>query len=311
MLWSIISVTVASLDIAGAKRIILGSPFTLFIPGYVLIFALFPIRKTNRGIYILERFALSFGFSMAVAALIGFGFNYTSIGIQLESVLNSIFVFVICVGAIAFYRWFKTTPDERFTISHDLSLSKSENKPDRILAVVLVISMILAAATFVYVIVTPERGEQFTEFYILASSGKAGGYFRDLSVGENASVIIGIKNHEYQTISYTVEIWLINQTNIYNEITKESETIYHHTWFMDKINIILDHISTDTERSWEPQWEYNYTFNISKKGEGLKLTFLLFTTPTEDYSYDKDYKGIIEQKISSAYGETHLWINVI
>ena len=61
---------------------------------------------------------------------------------------------------------------------------------------------------------------------------------------------------------------------------------------------------------WIPQWEYNYSFNIEKVGEDFKLTFLLFTTPTEDYSYDKDYKNIMKQKINSAYKEVYLWIDV-
>ena len=81
-------------------------------------------------------------------------------------------------------------------------------------------------------------------------------------------------------------------------------------WFMDKINVILDHTSTNIQGVWEPQWEYNYTFNVNKKGENFKLTFLLFKTPTDDYIYNKDYKDITEQKLISAYGETHLWINL-
>ena len=77
-------------------------------------------------------------------------------------------------------------------------------------------------------------------------------------------------------------------------------------WFMDKIAVMLNHTPVNIEEPWEPQWEYNYTFNINKKGN-FKLAFLLFTTPTEDYSYDKDYKDIAKQKIDSAYREVHLW----
>ena len=46
-------------------RTLLGLPFLLFIPGYVLIFALFPAKKTDRGIDVIERIALSFGLSIA------------------------------------------------------------------------------------------------------------------------------------------------------------------------------------------------------------------------------------------------------
>jgi len=79
---------------------------------------------------------------------------------------------------------------------------------------------------------------------------------------------------------------------------------------MDKISIMLNHTPVDIEGSWEPQWEYNYTFSIDKKGEYLKLAFLLFTTPADTYSYDEDYSNIIEEKIDSAYRETHLFVTV-
>lgn len=310
MLWSFILIPVALLNIEETARIILGLPFILFIPGYVLIFALFPTRKTYRGIDIIERIALSLGLSIAIVPLIGLGLNYTPWGIRLESVLLSIFIFIISVGIIAIYRWIKIIPYERFTISLDLSLPKSESKLDRALTIILAALIIIAVASLIYVIITPKTGEKFTELYILGGEGNATNYPSNLAVGENGTVIIGVVNHEYRAINYTIEVWLINQTVVYNESTDENETRYNHMWFMDKINIMLDHTPIGTEGLWEPQWEYNYTFNISREGD-FKLAFLLFTTTTMSYSYDEDYKDIAEQKINSAYRENHLWINII
>jgi len=48
MLWSLILLPVALLNVGGTVRVILGLPFILFIPGYILIFALFPTKKTDR-----------------------------------------------------------------------------------------------------------------------------------------------------------------------------------------------------------------------------------------------------------------------
>ena len=310
MLWSFILIPVALLNIEGTTRIILGLPFILFIPGYILIFALFPTKKTDKGIDIIERIALSFGLSIAIVPLIGLGLNYTPWGIRLEPVLLSIFIFIIGVGIIAIYRWIKTIPYERFTISLDLSLPKSESKLDRALTIILAASIIIAVASLIYVIITPKAGEKFTELYILGVGGDATVYPSNLAVGENGTVIIGVVNHEYRAINYTVEVWLINQTVVYNESTDENETRYNHMWFMDKISIMLNHTPVDIEGSWEPQWEYNYTFSIDKKGEDLKLAFLLFTTPADTYSYDEDYSNIIEEKIDSAYRETHLFVTV-
>ena len=80
-------------------------------------------------------------------------------------------------------------------------------------------------------------------------------------------------------------------------------------WFMNRIDVMLNHTAVDIEGSWEPQWEYNYTFDINKSGN-FKLAFLLFTEPTQNYSFSKDYKDTAEQKIESAYRKNHLWITV-
>ena len=269
----------------------------------MLIFALFPTKKTDRGIDIVERIALSFGLSIAVVPLIGLGLNYTPWGIRLEPILICIFLFIIGTGLISYYRWIKTNPDERFIISLSLNHPKYENKIDKALTIILIISIIIAAASVIYIIITPKQGEQFTEFYILDSDGKTDNYPKNLTVNEKAQLILGLTNHEYKTTDYTIEIWLIDQT------TENNQTIYNHMWLMNKINITLDHTDVDIEKKWTPQWEYNYNFSINRTGT-YKLAFLLFTKPTEHYEHDKDYNSIAEQKINNAYRELHLWLTV-
>jgi len=308
-IFSLILLLVIIIDPNGLLRIVLGLPFILFIPGYILVFALFPARKTDRGIDVIERVALSIGISLVIVALIGVGLNYTPFGIQLSSGFLSIFIFILSAGTIAFYRWFETTPDERFVISINLSLVKPKDKLDRVLVTILIAVIVIAAVSFVYVAVTPKPVENFTAFHLLGSSGGVSDYPEDLNVGENATVLIGITNHEYQTIDYTVEVWLVNQTTYYDRLA--NKTVYNNAWFIDKINVTLNHESTNAEGPWKPQWEYNYTFSIGQVGKDFKLIFLLFTTPTENYSHDKDYKNMIEQNVNSAYEELYLWINII
>ena len=75
MIWSIILLPIVLLRIDDTLRIIIGLPFILFIPGYILVFALFPTKKS---VDIIERIALSFGLSIAIVPLIGLGLNYKS-----------------------------------------------------------------------------------------------------------------------------------------------------------------------------------------------------------------------------------------
>jgi uncharacterized membrane protein len=307
ILWAIILSPIVFLSMDSTVRTILGLPFLIFIPGYTFIFALFPTKKENKGIDNIERIALSFGFSIAIVSLLGLVLNFTPWQIRLEPILLCLFFFIIAVGFLASFRWKAIPLEQRFILSFEVSLHKSNNKLDNILTIILSISIIIAAASVIYIIVTPKMGETFTEFYILGPTRNITDYPRYLTIDENASIIIGLVNHEYKTMNYSIEVWLINQTILFNESTQKNETIYNHMWYMDKMTIDL--ASTDTIKQL-PQWESNYSFSINKKGE-FKLTFLLFTTPTVEYDLEKDYSEIAEQKIENAYKEVHLWLTIV
>ncbi len=110
-------------------------------------------------------------------------------------------------------------------------------------------------------------------------------------------------------MNYTIEVWLIDESIIFNESTQKNDTIYNHAWFMDEIVITLNHTQITNEKTETKKWEYNYTFTIKKIGH-FKLAFLLFTTPSEDYNYEQDYKDSIESENKNAYRELHLWLYV-
>lgn len=309
IIWSIVLICTALLSMDIIVRTILGLPLILFIPGYVLLFALFPTKKEDKGIDGTERIAFSFGLSIAIVPLLGFILNYTPWGIRLEPILFFLFIFIFVAGVIAIYRWTKAPQDKRFIISLEISMPRFSSNINKVLVILLIISILIAIGSVIYVSINPRNGEPFTEFYILGPTGKISEYPKNLSIGENASVIIGLANHEYKQMNYTIEIWLIDKKTVYNELTHENETIYSHMWFMNKISITLNHFEENTEKTWEPQWEYNYNFSVDRVGK-YALTFLLFTTPTEEYNFTEDYREIAAQKIESAYENIDIWLNV-
>ena len=79
---------------ASPVRVAVALPMILFVPGYVLIAALFP---SNREIDGIERVALSFGLSIAVVPLIGLALNYTPFGIRLDPIVASLSVFTLAL----------------------------------------------------------------------------------------------------------------------------------------------------------------------------------------------------------------------
>jgi uncharacterized membrane protein len=216
-------------------RNLLGLPLVLFLPGYSLLAALFPAKSDLEGI---ERICLSFGLSIATVPLIGLGLNYTSWGIRLLPILISLSVFTFLMCGLAYLRRSKLPQIEVFELSfRETALSikaeifeKPESKLDKALTVFLIFSILLSVATLIYVVMTPKEGEHFTEFYILGPEGKADNYTTKYILGENSTIIVGIVNHEYRTVNYTMEIWLENKSFPLPENLQHITLAHNETW---------------------------------------------------------------------------------
>lgn len=276
-------------------RALFSIPLILFIPGYSLIAALFPGSKDIDGI---ERAALSFGLSIAVVPLIGLALNYTPWGIRLDPIVVCLSLFTICMGIIAQYRRAQLPPEERFTvpfsgIRNTLAAEffpKDTTRIDRILSTVLLVAIIAAVATTVYVIVVPKEGEKFTEFYILGEKQKAADYPTRLLVGENASLFIGIGNHEYRPVNYTVETYLENIT--FDETTNTSSL--NAMSLLSAFSVPV----ADNQTIIRP-------YQLAPRTGGYnRVEFLLFNETVPG----PGVKGM--DRINQSYRDLHLWVEI-
>jgi uncharacterized membrane protein len=86
-----------------ALRIVLGSLFTLFLPGYSLIEALYPKEDELSP---LERLALSIGLSLALVPLVGLVLNYTPWGIRLDPTMAALTTLTLALLSVSAYRKF-------------------------------------------------------------------------------------------------------------------------------------------------------------------------------------------------------------
>ena len=248
-------------------RTVLGLPIVLFFPGYALIAALFPKKDDLDGI---ERVALSFGLSIAVVPLLGLGLNYTPWGIRLIPILITLVIFTLGMCVITIYRRSELPEEEAFSVPFAAlfaSLSEEiftspKSRLDKMLTVILVLSILVSVIMLVYVVVTPKQGEKFTEFYILGPGGMADDYPTKFNLSDNKMVIVGIVNHEYDVVNYSLELVLDNEL-----LTQYQETI------------LLSHNET---------WERNVTFTPDRSGEDMKLQFLLY----KDYNYTAPYRDL-------------------
>jgi uncharacterized membrane protein len=277
-------------------RVIAALPVVLFIPGYALIAALFPDKDD---IDLLERIALSFGLSIAVVPLIGLGLNYTPWGIRLDPIVTSLVIFTIAMVIIAQYRRGILSKEQRFRFPfreiidgiHTEFFPVASSKTDRILSIILLISIIAAIGTTIFVIVVPKEGEKFTEFYILGEKQKAADYPERITLGEEYPMYIGIGNHEYRNVSYTVETHGMMMD--FDESTNIS-TISR----IDLIDTFKEEIQ-DNETVVRP---YNLTV---RDGKYNRIEFLLFNETIPDNTIT----GM--DRINQSYRDLHLWVKMV
>ena len=232
-------------------RTLLGIPMVLFIPGYVLISALFPKKDDLESI---ERMALSFGLSIAVVPLLGLLLNFT-FGIKVIPILLILCFYTIVLIFIAALRREKLPPEKRFNIPYDHvyegiynEMKANRGKSELILIGGLIFSIAMVIGMIFFIIDTPKIGERFTEFYILGPEGKAENYPVNLKYQNPVTIPVGIVNHESTSVNYTVQVALDSQ-------------VITDTWF--RLN--------NSEA-----WEKNITFAPDKEGTGIKLEFWLF-----------------------------------
>lgn len=228
-------------------RIILGTLFVIFFPGYVLMVTLFPGKGQMGGV---ERIALSFGMSIAVVPLIGLILNYTPWGIRLESILGAVASFIFIMSLIAWFRRQRLPREERFGAEFHVALPSREiGIWDKTLSILLLLAILGAFGTVGYIIASPKVGERFSEFYILGLEGKAVDYPTELAVGEEGMVIVGIINNERKVVSYRVEVKVDDEKK--NEVGP----------------VVLEH---------DEQWEGEVGFVLEKVKDNQRVEFLLY-----------------------------------
>ena len=234
--------------------------------------------------------ALSVGLSIVLVSLIGFCLNYSPFGIKVESVLVSFVVFNLALSAIGIRR--RSLSEEPFLPFNVRNKWKSlidkfhsAEKIDRAIYVVLVLIIAAILVTLVFIAAVPKGSEHFSEFYVLGPEGQAADYSNNLTVDQSSTVYLGIVNHEYRTVNYTVEVWLANETYI------DNDTVIHELRYLDHFSIVLANVPIVINGNWTQEWVQSYNFSVATVGV-YKIWFVLQLdgTPFQGVK-DQDYAG--------------------
>lgn len=295
-------------------RIVVALVVALFVPGYALIAALFPecgpsasdatsvlSEETGSdaqpsGIDVLERFVLSFGASIAMVPLVGLVLNFTPWGLRLVPILVGLTSVTVPLTILAAVRRARLLSEEQFDphpvtwlVSELRGLTVPEDRTDAMLNVLLVVSVLLAVGSVAYAATDPAPEEEFTEFYLLTEnetgSFVATDYPTNFTTEESQSLVVGIGNEEGRTEKYTVV------TQLQAVEIADGTVVVTDSREIDRFSRELsDGASVNLTREITPR---------ELTGARLRLQFLLYRGEAPD-----------APNPSSAYRETHLWVNV-
>lgn len=281
-------------------RIVLGVPFTLIAPGYAIVATLFPEAGGSRseagdsGVDGLERVAFSIGLSIVVVPLCGLALTFTPWGIRLVPVVLVVAAVTVVATVAAAWRRRALPSDEQFRAplgawyraGRDEFLAP-DSRADVLVNAVLIVSLLVAVTSVAYAVTIPPDDEQFTELYLVSEDDgnlTAADYPDQFVRGEGQSVVLGIENHEDESVEYTVVVQLQRVDVAANDsrVTERQR--------LDRLNVTLGPGETAHR-------EHEITPEMT--GENLRVQYLL-------------YRGEppAEPTAENAYRSVHLWIDV-
>jgi uncharacterized membrane protein len=134
------------------------------------------------------------------------------------------------------------------------------SKLNKALFIFLAVAIVVTSGFIIYMAVTPQKAEKFTEFYILNAEGKAEDYPEQAIVDSPVDIRIGVVNHEYQPATYRIDI------------------------MMDGTEVGQANIGTLANQQ---KWEANVSFTPQAVGQRQMVDFILYKNgETEPYLKD-------------------------
>ena len=294
-----------------AVQLLFGVPFVLFVPGYVLIAAIFPERRSEApenldrddeplddrvfarvrgGLAPGERAVFAIWSSVAVVPLLGLLVNFLPWAIAPATMGVAIAAFVVPTAGIAAVRRWSVPTGERFRIEFDGSdrdFGLPASRTELALDVVLALAVLVAVASVSYAVLVPDQRQSFTEFYLLSENETgaliANDYPREFRPGQTRPLTVGIENHEGEPMNYTVVVVLQRVDDNETPTVAESNQLATFRTYVEAGGAV-------TRR---------HTIAPEMRGRGLRLQYLLYRGPPP-----------ADPNPANAYRKAHIWIDV-
>ncbi|WP_276297122.1 DUF1616 domain-containing protein [Haloarcula ordinaria] len=284
--------------------------FVLFVPGYVVVSALFPRERLTKGdqekidSYLigsrksslgrLERFVLSFGASVSLVILVGLVLGLTPGRLNRVTLFVVLAAFTFLGSLVVMWQRLRVPSDERFRLSFGPVIEavhsgvfEHRSTVEAVVNVALVSAVLLAVIT-VGVGLGQQEEAGITEFYLLSENEDgefvASEYPSALTRGERHSFAVAINNQEGEQREYTTVVLLqrLQTGDGSAEVTARTE---------------LHRFETTVEDNETRQIEHSVTPKVT--GENYRVVYLLYADePPERPTAENSYRNL------------HLWVEI-
>ena len=233
-----------------ALRIPLGLGFAFFIPGYAFVAAVYPERyspsqdgnapdaglaavPSGSTLTDLERYLLAVAFSVVVVPFVGYMLDIGRIGVQMGPFVPAVSGSTILMTLIAGVRRWRLPTDRRFRVSVPAWLRPTRsqlgynNVPTLAVSILLVVAVGFFAASVGYAATSTTAGDQYSELTLLDANGQTFAANATAETGTNETpqdVWVSVRNHEGQTMTYTVVVVEQTVSNDGGEWTVDGQT---------------------------------------------------------------------------------------
>jgi len=238
-------------------RLILGSVYVLYVPGYCLTAALFPAAEDLDRI---ERLGLSLGLSIAIVPLLALLLDRLPWGLRVwPIVLGECAVMALCI-AVALVRRARLSPPTAYVPElrwRPRAWWRGLPPIERRVYSLAGGALLLAALCTAWVLIVPAPGSSMTEFYMLGKQGHAEEYPREAKQDEDLAVTLGINNHEREAHTYRLEVWV------------------QDAWQPDRRALVKQ--AGDITLAPGESWRSPLTWRMPWAGDDQQVEFLLFS----------------------------------
>lgn len=313
LLFTAVAAVVVGTDVlSGPVRALAGLSFVLFLPGYALVAAFYPEAvgekgygyNATRALSLLERAVFAVILSIASVALLALAVDYTPYDVARLPVLVAVVGWTVLFTLVAAIRRLRLPADQRFVLGvgdwlltdrrflrkHPSSLRSSppfepDSEEEVLLNVLVVVGVLVLAASVGFAAVADPADESFTELYLLSENDDgemvAEGFETTFDGDESIPLVVAIGNHEGDAVEYTGVV-MLQETDDDGAVQSREELDRFRTG-------VGDGESEDVELDLMP----------SMAGEDLRLTVLLYAGDAPD-----------DPTTENAYRHVHLRITV-